>query len=211
MVNYQNGKIYKLVCNSTGLVYFGSTCENTLARRLAGHTKDYKRGIKISSTKIIENGNYGIFLVETYPCNSKDELNMRERFYIENNDCVNKLIPIRTEEEKKLYEKEYNAKHHPEYYEQNKTKLLEYNKNYREENKDKIREIQKQYRNKEEAKVRHREANKRYCEKEETKVKRSEAYKREDVKAKKREADKRYQAKLRTKTFFLNYLKCFNV
>ena len=181
MVNYQNAKIYKIVCNSTGLVYYGSTCEITLARRLAGHTKDYKLGIKITSSKIIENGNYGIFLVETYPCNSRDELNMRERFYIENNECVNKVIPIRTEEEKKLLEKEYNAKHHPEYYEQNKAKLLEYNKNYREKNKEKLREIQKQDRNTYKAILGHREA----C--------------------------KRYANKRRANTFFLQFLKSFNV
>ena len=151
MVNYQNGKVYKIVCNTTGLVYFGSTCEITLARRLAGHTKDYKRGIKISSTKIIENGNYGIFLVETYPCNSRDELNMRERFYIENNECVNKVIPIRTEDEKKLLEKKQNAKYHIENYEKNKTKLSSYHKDYREKNKEKLREKQQEYSKKEEA------------------------------------------------------------
>ena len=35
MPDYSKGKIYKIVCNVTGLVYVGSTCEPTLARRLA--------------------------------------------------------------------------------------------------------------------------------------------------------------------------------
>ena len=193
MINYQNGKIYKLVCNTTGLVYFGSTCEPTLARRLAGHTKDYKRGIKISSTKIIENGNYGIFLVETYPCNSRDELNMRERFYIENNECVNKMIPIRTKEEKTLRIKEYNAKHHPLFYEKNKEKISEY---HRQHNK------------KEEVKVKLREAVRRWAAKNKDKIR--DYNQRDDVKVKQREADKRYRDKKRVNEFFLNFLQCFN-
>ena len=64
MVNYQLGKVYKFVCNTTGLVYYGSTCEKSLSKRLAGHISDYKRGKKCASIKILENNNYGIFLVE---------------------------------------------------------------------------------------------------------------------------------------------------
>ena len=109
MVNYQLGKIYKLVCNTTGLVYYGSTCEPSLARRLQGHKENYNQGGKITSNQIIENNNYGIFLVENYPCDNKDELTMRERFYIENNVCINKYVPIRFEEEKIIYKKEYGA------------------------------------------------------------------------------------------------------
>ena len=40
MPNYQNGKIYKIVCNITGLVYIGSTIEN-LTERLWGHVYHY--------------------------------------------------------------------------------------------------------------------------------------------------------------------------
>ena len=34
VVNYQLGKIYKIVDNTNGNIYIGSTCETTLARRL---------------------------------------------------------------------------------------------------------------------------------------------------------------------------------
>ena len=122
MVNYQLGKIYKFVCKSTGLVYYGSTCKKSLSKRLAGHKSDYIRGKKCASVKILENNNYGIFLVENYPCNNKDELRMRERFYIENNECVNECIPIITKEERPLYLKEYK--------ERNKTKINENKKIY---------------------------------------------------------------------------------
>ena len=104
---YQRGKIYKLVCNETGLVYYGSTCEERLCTRLAHHKGDYKYHEKnpngrkhyVSSFDIIKNNNYEIILVENVLCNNKDELFQRERFYIENNDCVNKNTPGRTKEE----------------------------------------------------------------------------------------------------------------
>jgi hypothetical protein len=38
-------------------------------------------------------------LVENYSCNSKKELETRERYYIENNECVNKNMPTRTMKE----------------------------------------------------------------------------------------------------------------
>ena len=96
MVNYQSGRIYKIVDNTTDKIYIGSTCEPTLARRLAKHTSSYKdftnggSSTYITSFEIIKNGDCDIVLVEAFPCNSKDELHSRERLYIENNICVNK-------------------------------------------------------------------------------------------------------------------------
>ena len=66
MPNYQDGKIYKIVCNITDECYIGSTIEPTLARRLAGHVDGYKRwkagkGKKTTSFDIIDRGDYHIF------------------------------------------------------------------------------------------------------------------------------------------------------
>jgi hypothetical protein len=90
MPDYQLGKIYKIVCNITRKVYYGSTCEPTLARRLAKHMSGYnsfKNGIGryVTSYSILENDDYYIVLVEKCSCNDKMELHQRERFYIENN------------------------------------------------------------------------------------------------------------------------------
>jgi hypothetical protein len=41
MPDYQLGKIYKLICNVTDLVYIGSTCEPSLARRMSSHRRNY--------------------------------------------------------------------------------------------------------------------------------------------------------------------------
>ena len=142
MVNYQNSKIYKIVCNTTGLIYIGSTAEPTLARRLAKHREDYKRYLigkhnYITSYKILENTNYDIILLEIYPCNTKDELHARERYYIESNECVNKNIPARTHIDYVKYQKLYR--------EQNKNKIEEKQKQYNEAHKNEIKNYQKQY------------------------------------------------------------------
>ena len=94
-------------------VYFGSTCEPTLARRLAEHTKKYKQYVKgdygfNTSFDIIKNGNYKIILIEKFPCNYKDELHARESFYIQNEKCINKHLPNNYNKMgKELYDKEY--------------------------------------------------------------------------------------------------------
>ena len=90
MVNYQLGKIYKIVDNTNGNIYIGSTCKPYLSRRLAGHRADYQRylkGIHIfknTSFEILKNEDYDIILLECFPCDNKMQLHARERHYIEN-------------------------------------------------------------------------------------------------------------------------------
>jgi len=96
--NYNRGKIYKIVDNTTDNIYIGSTCEPTLARRLAGHVRNYKRYLNdkqkyISSFDILANADYNIILIELYPCNSKDELLARERYFSDTLKCTNKNRP----------------------------------------------------------------------------------------------------------------------
>jgi hypothetical protein len=140
--NYSRGKIYKIVCRKTGLQYFGSTTEPTLARRLACHVCAFKgwkenRHHFLTSFTILEENDYYIELVELVSCSSKDELLIRERFHIENNDCVNKYIPLRTNKEYCEYNKKYR--------EINKEKIAEYRKEYLEINKEHISEYMKEY------------------------------------------------------------------
>ena len=149
MVNYQLGKIYKIVCNTTGLIYIGSTCEPTLAKRLAKHNGNYieyinKKRNFITSFKILENKNFEIILLDEYPCDSKDQLHKRERFFIDSNDCVNKVIPTRSKSEyDKLYHEVNKVKRQTQtklYREKNKEHKKEQDKLYYEKNKDKIKE-----------------------------------------------------------------------
>lgn len=100
------GKVYKIVCNITHEIYIGSTSQSSLNRRLSLHKSNLKQCIKgnkfnrpLSSHKILERGDFYIDLIEE--CN-KEELLMKERYYIENLACVNKNIPHRNSYEYRL-------------------------------------------------------------------------------------------------------------
>jgi hypothetical protein len=104
MVNYANGKIYKIVCHKTNKVYVGSTTKPFLCQRLTAHRRDYNRycngaGNYVTSFETLDGGNYGIYLLELCPCQSKDELRQRERHYVVSMECVNKNVPGRTRQE----------------------------------------------------------------------------------------------------------------
>lgn len=139
MVNYQDAKIYKLV--GGGLTYYGSTC-NELRKRFYQH-KDKFNGCK--SKILFDTGDkVEIVLVEKYPCQDKMELHRRERYYIENNECINKRIPNRTNTEWMKENKENKKNYDIEYYEDNKDKIKEQKKLYYKENIEKVKKWQQQ-------------------------------------------------------------------
>ena len=99
MSDYTQSKIYAIVCPS-GEKYIGSTT-STLEFRFEGHVISYlkwkeTKGGYTSSFKLFEKygiDNCRIELIEAYPCNSKEELELRESEVIKSNSCVNSLIP----------------------------------------------------------------------------------------------------------------------
>ena len=162
MTDYRQGKVYRIVCNTTGLTYYGSTCEPTIARRLAGHVSAWKLWKKdhlkkvTTSYKVLENENYEIVLVELAPCNSKMELHQRERYYIESNECVNKNIPTRTDEkyrrdnidtinEYRLNNKERFSEQRAGHYLINKERISEQRAEYYVNNRERKIEYQLEY------------------------------------------------------------------
>jgi len=131
-MSFQSGKIYKLVSSSTDKIYIGSTIR-TLDSRLYEH----KTKTNQSSSRLFGN-DMDIVLIENYPCNSRYELEVRERYWIENTEnVVNKTIPTRTRKE---------------HYNDNIETLREYAREYRNINKDDInrkkRESSREYRRK---------------------------------------------------------------
>jgi hypothetical protein len=80
MVNYKDGKVYKLEFD--GHLYIGSTCESRLSRRRGKHVAASKsQKMKLyDAINDIEEGWTGveITLVKSYPCNNSDELRARE-------------------------------------------------------------------------------------------------------------------------------------
>ena len=157
MPNYQQGKIYKIIPTNTDddICYVGSTTRPLLCQRMEQHRKGYKywkkdgKGKKISSFELFEIygiDNCVIELIEIVPCNSKDELNRREGYYIRLLNCVNKNIAGRTYEEWYDANRDLILENRKEYREANRDTILEKNKEYREANRDTILEEQRKYR-----------------------------------------------------------------
>jgi len=148
-IDYSKAKIYKLTTiHNPDLVYYGSTV-NELYKRKGNHKSKFKIKDKniCSSSQLFELGidDVEITLVEMFSCNSKEELLKRERFYIQNNNCVNKNIPSRTLKEYYKDNKDIFKKKFKKYNEENKDKIKEINKEYRENNKDNISLNKKKY------------------------------------------------------------------
>jgi hypothetical protein len=151
-MNYQNGKIYKVVNDIDDEIYVGSTTQ-TLAKRMAWHRgscvmkakmnrKVYQHMIKLGRD------NFRIILLEEYPCNNRMELEQRERYFVENlKPSLNSIVPARTRTNKE-YRRDNVEKirvQKQKYYEENKNWILEHNKEYREKSKEKINTKHREY------------------------------------------------------------------
>lgn len=130
---YHNGKIYTIRSHKTDKFYIGSTTQ-PLHKRLYEHRGKYKANKRdnMSSFIILDMGDEYIELLETFKCESKNELEKREGELIREhrNNCVNMLIAGRT---------------HKEWYEDHRDEQIERVKNYVENNRDKVSAYQKQY------------------------------------------------------------------
>tara|TARA_R110000796_G_scaffold95147_7_gene200268 strand:+ start:1929 stop:2369 length:441 start_codon:yes stop_codon:yes gene_type:complete len=116
-------KIYRIIDNTNGDIYIGQTIQK-LYKRLNNHKQDFKRDAFCISKQIIKNGDYKIELIEETDDKS------RERYWIENTDCINITIPGRTR--KQHYDDTKDKL--------DKEKLKKYNKEYRSNtNCDKIK------------------------------------------------------------------------
>jgi len=155
-MNYQKGKIYKIESHLGPKIYIGSTTKEYLSQRMTMHRYRYKawkneKYHRITSFELFDEygiDNCNIILLELCPCNTKDELTSRESHYIRTLNCVNKVIPDRTQTEyQKLYyetNKEVISKQTKKYYETNKEAISEKKKENYETNKEAILEKQKQ-------------------------------------------------------------------
>lgn len=146
MVNFQNGKIYKLCSNQTDDIYVGSTC-----CKLSDRLKAHKAKLKVwtncnekqyyTSFEILQHPDYYIELIEDYPCETKQELLDREGYYIELLPCVNKVIQGRTKKETQKAWRDKNKdvinKKAREMYKKNNLKEIEKSREYYKKNKNK--------------------------------------------------------------------------
>lgn len=162
----KRGYIYNMWSKTDDkLVYFGSTTQK-LSKRITDHHRNYKYWKKWNkdaftrSYLIFDAGDWDYMCVEEVEFNDPRELRERERWYIENNECVNKNIPNRSQKEShknwlsnnkekcKEYGKEYreqNKEYWKEWRKNNKEKCKEYAKEYQKNNKEKCKEYQKEW------------------------------------------------------------------
>lgn len=148
--DFNRAKIYRIVSPSSGLVYIGATTKQYLSQRLTAHKRSFREWSNgspryMTSFKVLENNDARIELVENCPCTCIDELNVRERYWIENTDCVNKVVPGRTDREYRETRKDDLREMDREYREQNRDKIMVKNKEYYKENKDELSVKMKEY------------------------------------------------------------------
>ena len=197
-IDYSKGKIYKIVCNTTGLIYVGSTIQK-LCERLRAHRSHYKLYLKgksrfYTSFDIIKNNNYEIILIENCPCNSKEELHREERKYIESIGCVNKVIPTRTKKEWITSNIDKIKKQTKTYYENNKEKLNEKQRIYYENNKEEKNQKKRQHYQNTKG-----QQKKEYYEKNKKEIQEKQRIYRENNKEKYNERQKEYHQKHKQK------------
>lgn len=157
---YSKGKIYKIVDVGYNKCYIGSTCEE-LSQRMARHRHTYNSFLNGKSSHVRcydlfkEFGyeNCKIELIEYFECNDRNELRKREGYHIQKNECVNRNIAGRTNQEYREVHKEVKQEYDKQYREENKDRKRETDKQYREKNDDVIKAKKKEYRMKNKAKI----------------------------------------------------------
>ena len=132
------GVVYKIVCNETTETYYGSTVQK-LKNRIKQHCWNSKSSARPCKSKtIIDRNNFRFEVCEEVFCENRKELLLRERYWIENNDCLNKFVPLRT---------------YPEFYKDNQSKILNYKKEHYQKNREKILAYKKEYHEKNREKI----------------------------------------------------------
>lgn len=146
MPDYSKGKIYKIISDSTDKIYIGSTTKEKLSTRLAEHIwalKSWQNGKRdfVTSFEILKHNDCQIILLESYQCNSKNELETREKYYIKKfkTSCTNKTIPTRTIKEYYKDNKRDINLQHKQFYEKNKQSINLRHKQYAIIHNDKLK------------------------------------------------------------------------
>jgi hypothetical protein len=133
MVNYAQSKIYRIVCNKTNQNYIGS-CTTKLSTRLSVHKQQLQNGRCCSSYEVLKGGDFQIFLIEDFPCERREQLTARERYWVENTpNCVNCNVPGRGKKE---------------WYEENRERLIANQIEWNNAHKEQLGTYQRKYRQK---------------------------------------------------------------
>ena len=150
----KNFIIYEIFNESLNFRYIGST--GNFSSRKSAHKTNCKKQLKLNLYETInENGGWVNFImrpIEEFVCETKIEARIRERYWCEMyNPNLNMRKAYTSIEEKESYydeNKERIQQYQKEYRDENKDRFKQYQKEYRDENKDKYLQYQKEYRDK---------------------------------------------------------------
>ena len=111
MNRFNKGKIYKITDHTNNMIYIGSTIQR-LKQRLRGHERDSQHPmINCASKPIILNNEYTIDLLLDYPCETFEQLRMKEQEFINIIPCVNKSKAYTSKEDKIKNQRDYYNNH----------------------------------------------------------------------------------------------------
>lgn len=151
MVNYKDGKIYKITNTVDDAVYVGSTSRQRLCQRWQDHMCSFRdeqhKNMKLyKHMHAIGTEHFSIELIELYPCESKDALHAREGYWIRQLAAqLNSYIAGRTPAQYYQDNKGHVLEHAHQYYEANKEKRNEYSSKYYETHKETVNERGRKY------------------------------------------------------------------
>jgi len=133
-MDYTQGKIYKIIDETNGDVYIGSTTNSLKKRWNHHHIFKYYNKLKC---------NCKIILIEDYPCSSKRELEEREQYYIDNTDCINKTDAVMKIDDRIIKTRQRAKKS----YHNNKEKRKQQIQSWRDDRRDEVLQYQINLRN----------------------------------------------------------------
>jgi hypothetical protein len=151
--DYSKGLIYKLCCKDPEItdIYVGSTTNFEQRKNNHNYRCYYDKSKKFffKVYKFIrEHGgfeNWKMEIIEYYPCKTKKELSLQERYYIDTlKPSLNSYVPTRTVKEYCQDNKQHKSEYMKKRYSNKKNDILKKNRDYYENNKEKLNEINKQ-------------------------------------------------------------------
>lgn len=149
---YHTGKIYKIVnINDPDEFYIGST-KNVLRVRWQGHKSICSKNPPTKLHQLMNELGYECFkmvLIEDYPCENRDQLRMREDYWISLlKPKLNHMKAYQSSEDKAIYDQKYNEEHkehQKKWRENNQEVIKEKNRIYQSKNKERLNEVSRRY------------------------------------------------------------------
>jgi hypothetical protein len=150
---YNNSIIYQLSSPQTDKVYIGSTIKEAgvAFKNYKSHYKKYlkaeddKKPSYLTAYDLIKYDDCIITVLENVNVETQKELSKIEAGYIKKTtNCINKIIPGRTDKERYQANREHKLEQAKAFSEANPEKVREYSKNFRKNHKDEINEKQRE-------------------------------------------------------------------